>query len=157
MFCHNFHSLLEGDEMATAQAMREQEKTVSVSLSYKEKLCLHFVMLLWKLSTEILRYCDRERLKPTSYSKWWLTCNKRMLANKRKKLMIEKYFAILFLVVKYFSFSTSDRATISFVCEEASCSCGKYRGSEHQRFLIWFLKFWFLNHEIFTFVFRFRV
>ena len=32
--------------MATAQAMREQEKTVSVRLSYKEKQCLHFVMLL---------------------------------------------------------------------------------------------------------------
>lgn len=68
----------------------------------------------------------------------------RMLANKRKKLMIEKYFAILFLVVKYFSFSTSDRATISFVCEEASCSCGKYRGTEHQRL------FDFLNSDFWT-------
>ena len=76
--------------MATAQAMREQEKTVSVSLSYKEKLCLHFVcyfenypqksgLLLWPGETE-------------TYFLFKMVVNlqqERMLANKRKKLMIK--------------------------------------------------------------------
>ena len=35
-------------------------------------------------------------------------------------------FLHLFLVVKYFSFSTSDRTAVSSVCEETFSSCCKY-------------------------------